>query len=136
MIADGEIEALSDVIVNQHFLGKFHLEAEEILSDYEAVLSDAELSSTRSDILRGLCFKMRTWLLCKEHQVEQRGIHEPLNFWEMFKRDWFPNWFLRRFPVRMVLKETIIIKIAKICPHIALKLPKDKYVHFDYMIKL
>ncbi len=124
-----------NVSVDSVTLTKFELSVEEFLSDYMAVKANAEISSIRSDIMSGLCFKLRTWLLCKEHDIETRNIYEPDNFWQMFKRDWFPNWFLRRLPVKMTICDTVVIKVGKVCPHIALKVPEDNYLHYEWMTK-
>ena len=34
------------------------------------------------------------------HQVESKSVRYPADWWEAFKNHWFPEWMLKRWPVR------------------------------------
>jgi hypothetical protein len=53
-----------------------------------------------------------------------KRITIPTSWWQMFKRDYAPAWFLARFPVKSMKENVIernVYRVTKVCPHLNVK---------------
>jgi len=64
---------------------------------------------------------------------EHQTILRPRDWWQMFKSECMPQWFVQKFPIRY---ETITLetKFIHICPHLEIPYPEDKYPHFEFLM--
>lgn len=71
--------------IEQHF-GKFFLESTKI---------------TVNNLADSLAIRMRSYILGQEdHQRYSVSVDIPATWWQHFKQDHAPGWFVRRFPVK------------------------------------
>jgi hypothetical protein len=58
---------------------------------------------------------------------EKRRCEWPATWWQHFKQRWFPRWALRRWPVKMEVREWEVFQ--RVCPH--LNVPEsDRHVRW------
>lgn len=61
---------------------------------------------------------------------EDKHEHVPTTWWQHFKQQCFPEYLLRRYPV----KTRKIVTILKICPHIDIDYDKGKMKHLRFFV--
>lgn len=89
------------------------------------VLVDARASTSLDEVFEQMCVEIRGFVLAEEVGEVKHGIAYPKDWWQAFKARWFPQWALRRWPVKERRVEWVVdIKCAY--PHFRPALPKEK----------
>ena len=101
------------------------IELERIQVAVSRSLSSASLdsiaSSVRADFLDGyfsrdVTLTFRAFLYGNGRETWK--CEWPADWWQHFKKRWFPRWALRRWPVRMEKREGVVFQ--RVCPHMAI----------------
>jgi len=96
------------------------------------------LEEIYNPVINEMILELHTWLLSKKHIEKQvtEHLYIPSSVWQHFKRDYMPEWFLKRFPVdyhtENIINETRTINI---CPHDTEAWSDDKALHIVWMEK-
>ena len=84
-------------------LTKLPIAVEETLDDYVLVKHGLQIEQFQSEMLRGMVYRIKTYILAEEIDNRKKDVRfkysVPSNWWQHFKRDIFPQWLLRRYPV-------------------------------------
>lgn len=83
----------------------------------------------------GLVMMLHAWLL-DGHKRDIREDREVIEFpatpWQFLKQEYAPQWFIRRYPVKMQKREFVVhIHHHYVCPHVDMAM--EKGVHFQWM---
>lgn len=82
------------------------LQIERILNSrsYDSrTLSDIKSSVFWEHEINKLIIGLERYVACEN--LGTKTFQWPLNWWEHFKQDWFPEWLLVRFPIKYEIKE-------------------------------
>ena len=105
-----------------------HMMSPALMDDMRLV-SESDIST--DSIIRHLSF----FLYSNRVNVEERDdvVHTyPATMWEELKRDFWPQWLKRRFPVRYSRDITHHTTVHNhVCPHLNYK---DNRKHLDFMV--
>lgn len=105
------------------------------LRECNTVTQNMKLNIWEDKMTRDLIFGLRSFVL-DGHKVkhETKAIYTPSTPWEFFKQKYMPDWFLRRWPVRFVASQTVVVEHHNhyMCPH--LSVPSDKPHHIYWMM--
>lgn len=75
-----------------------------------------------------------TWFMAGKVQPEILEYYEhPETWWDGFKKEHFPKWLLKKYPVKM---KRVAIKIneTRVCPHLPVNTPfKTDKLHFEFL---
>jgi len=97
-------------------------------------------------VLEEMIYKLSVYLAAKQHKkTDTKTIEEvidiikiPSSWWQHFKREYAPEWFTNRWPVkvyehplRVLRKTTTITEITNICPH---TLVDKERTHFEFLL--
>lgn len=95
---------------------------------------DTEFQSSLDWATRTLMVHMRSYLL-RSPIVEKRTTYfeVPSTWWQHLKRDHFPAWLLRRFPVEMTKVPFEYETNLRVCPHSDTSFPADQ-AHIDFLV--
>ncbi len=76
----------------------------------------------------------KTVIAGESHEEEQiiSWLDVPIDWWQHFKRDWFPDWLSKLCPVRYFQHTTTQIKRYQICPHINIP---DQRQHIEFLFQ-
>ena len=77
-----------------------------------------------------LTIQLRTWLMANEHAQQETTYEHPAGWWQMFKRDCFPEWLLKWSPVKMATSVAIPNLTVHVCPHKALAPENGNHIEF------
>ena len=70
--------------------------------------------------------------ICGEHHKEK--ITVPEDWFQMFKKQYFPNWLLKKFPIKNRILG--VLDLYQLYPHIKASIPEERhYVHFPRYLK-
>ncbi len=98
-----------------------------------ALLKDLKVSSYIDQISNDLIIRLDGFFYQKEHstcKVETDGF--PADWWEAVKERFFPEWLLKRYPVKyLTIKTKITNFVINKCPHINTMTDKD---HIEFLI--
>ncbi len=71
-------------------------------------------------------YQIKMNILGEKHKER---IFHPKSWWEMFKKQCFPNWLLMKFPVKNV--ELGTLELYQLFPHIKASISEERhYIHF------
>ena len=84
-------------------LGTFHCISKHLL--------DAEVDISR-DFADAVEFSIRGYIW--QEKLNHTEIEYPADWWQAFKKRWFPKWLLNRYPVKNILH---VIDIAAMYPN-------------------
>ena len=120
--------------IEKILLQKIKFEFGRAISDSELNLAfDVDSYTTQMSklISKEIVYKIKTEIFGEKHKVK---IYAPKNWFQMFKKQYFPNWLLKKFPVQN--KELGILELYQLYPEIKASLPNEKhYLHlaqFEY----
>ncbi len=125
-----------DVKSQKIVMEKLHLAFYQMLPDCPAI--DANMKFRILELAAGgVVLAVQSWILDghkADVRVERRSVEYPDGWWEFFKQDYAPGWFLRRWPVKM---KKITYDWSEhhhfVCPHVAVKADSD---HFIWMASM
>lgn len=82
----------------------------------EFVLSRSEINVENN--MLGMVIAMRTYILGQHNYQEYTVKHQiPANWWECFKEEHMPKWFIKRYPVKKkYIKQTVTFDHKKLFP--------------------
>lgn len=93
-----------------------------------SMIRDRTVLNMRVDsLLRSMVYELRSFVVGNTKEETSTTI-TPRTWWEMLKRDHFPQWLLERFPVRYDVHEHVKA-IYHICPHLEAG-PRQDHVQF------
>lgn len=84
-------------------------------------LRGMEVGAFMDHLTGDVAFQFRAFVY-GELQKPIELAEQPTSWWQMFKRDVMPRWFIRKFPVRSSKK---IIDVKTIYPDLKVSLPPD-----------
>jgi hypothetical protein len=94
-------------------------------------ISNVDLVSYTDYMADQLVHYLSVWLLQGTHpQYGTTTYQIPLSWWQHFKRDNFPAWLLKRYPVKFLTKEHRYEKYINVCPHSDVKWPDAPHIRF------
>ncbi len=99
-----------------------------------ALLRDMQFESVEDIVSDAIIQRLRFYLLANKVHDEDNETAKtyPATMWEELKRDFWPNWLKRRFPVRYSRDVTHHNhKHYHVCPHLDYK---DNRKHLDFMM--
>ena len=120
------------------------IQAEKILSERHLYFmrNNTEVTAFVDDFSKDLVFTLCARLLAKTYVDKEKGevtivCHEDADWWQSFRKRWFPGWWLKKHPIKTVeVKHSApfekTITIYNICPHIDMKVPDDRQ-HYAFM---
>ena len=78
-----------------------------------------------------MVYQLQVWLLKDSHKhMEQVTIKmEPINWWQMMKEG-FPEWFKRRWPVKLRERVYLVETQIRVCPHADIAWDDSKHINF------
>jgi hypothetical protein len=84
------------------------------------------------DASKRMVFHLHSYVLGKNHGRVDLERQWPKDWWEAVKERFAPRWFLKRWPVRY---ESVSVHevVWKVCPHVNLKTPDQRQVHFQWL---
>lgn len=101
-------------------LEKIRIHIEHKINKYELYgLRDMDVGRYMDEFTNSIVFQFRAFIL-GESQKPIILKPQPTSWWQMFKRDIMPKWFVRKFPVK---SEEIIIDVKVIYPDLQISIP-------------
>ena len=91
----------------------------------EAELHNFDVSVIVDRLAEQIEFRVQHELYAEKHP--QRRIIYPRDWWQAFKKRWFPGWLLKRFPV---VYTEYVISVATLYPDIK---PLDGYRAYNHL---
>jgi hypothetical protein len=97
-----------------------------------------EPSVILNDAAQQIVMHLRTFLVqgnTEKHGGEQI-VEYPADWWQHFKQRWFPNWTVKRYPVKMtVVRVPQQITMHRVCPHIPISMDDSQrgYIHVRWL---
>lgn len=124
--------------------------------DFEVVKSSIHKAINRRSLLAGefelrmiekcvtdeIVLELTTYMLAKcqsdtttRHDPEVVVASHPLDWWQSFRSRWMPEWWLRRWPVKLAeikvsKATTTITNVYNMCPHLPIPLENRRHVMF------
>jgi hypothetical protein len=121
------------LISTQEKLSKGVLDEE--LGKVPQLRSSMRISVDWDYILRGMIPRLTGWILRDEHKhnvTKTMSITVPTTWWEMLKRDHFPEWWKRRWPVveHALTKDYVFEEEVRVCPHANVAWREPDHIEF------
>lgn len=111
---------LNDDFGNFH---RFHAEKiqtvlRRILSERELLAGKMQIEARIDHVIRGMVIELTSYMI-GEHR-DTVSIHKrwPRNWWQAFREEWFPSWWLRRWPVQYERIDVEQKVYGPVCPHL------------------
>lgn len=80
-------------------LEKFRVSLATGISEH---MMDAKVEQLLSSFRRDIVMQVSGFIWAEKRSLEvDTSYTEPLNWWQMLKRDWLPEWFVVRYPVKL-----------------------------------
>lgn len=119
------------------------LDIHRLRYQYAAILSPVQLRQyarwkidIEKDIAGQLTAAIHKDLLAEEKsEIKTLIVHQPANFWEQFKKEWMPQWFIHRFPIKFVEEKHRYTAVTRrVCPHADVVLGDDPGPHIRFLL--
>lgn len=116
-----------DLVIHSIELEKWEIGLQEYIS--EDAFLDPSITLERE--ARVLKMKLRDFVWSEPQRKHEIFAAYPDTWWQHFKRDYFPEWALRRWPVRY-RRETATFDIRVIYPDLKISVPDEQWrVHYS-----
>lgn len=82
---------------------------------------ETDIKLVMDHCMRQLIVEVQAFIAAKEHKslVKSSSIQLPADWWQYFRERWFPRWWLRKHPVKMMTIEQVHTdQIINVCPHL------------------
>lgn len=110
-----------------------HVYAARALTDYPALEHNLEVLPPRLlHNCEDMVMQLRSWMLAGRVPTNEytETVRWPDGVWQMFKHLHMPEWFKRRWPVRMAERHlAVTTNHYFVCPHLVTD-PRERHVHF------
>ena len=106
--------------MNRCELEKIFIYFEKHISLTDLYLKDPELYTSCRDYFNDIILGVKGYVL-GNHQKNIK-FKMPATPWQLFKRKYFPQWFINKFPIKYV---EFIIDAKLIYPYLKVNIPKD-----------
>ena len=113
---------------NEVKLEKLKVVARKVLSGQ--LLNDINIKQFEDSFIDGLVYELSSYVMAEETNCISRSFTYPKNWWQMFKKQYLPQWLLNKFPIQLK-KKTLTVRCLATYP----KLPqvfKDQRAVFRY----
>lgn len=116
------------------------VELERLRFSVSKMLSGHTLAMTKLDVIRdeimnGLVYELHTEVMAEkvENRVQKVTFEFPKSWWQYFKKEYFPKWLLKKFPVKSELSsKSVIFNRYATYPQLPLIFPPDKIGRIVY----
>jgi hypothetical protein len=113
---------------------RVHVYARQYLSQFPGLAESAKFDVHASVIANQLVATITAWCMSGiiPSNEETETVSWPDGVWQTFKMNCLPQWFKRRFPVRMASRKiTTVTNHYFVCPHLV---SEDKSRHLQFMV--
>jgi hypothetical protein len=131
---------MEEVFMDAYQVDQLILEKVKVdLIDYisTAQLKNFDIETLKNSMTNAIVLKLRGFLMGEKLREERKDwkVSYPSSWWQMFKRQYFPKWLLKRFPVRhTTLKRKVVFKVYELYPKLPIAIPKYADRHFPIQI--
>jgi hypothetical protein len=96
-----------------------------------SLASNASLTVRENYVLDELVYTLKVYLLKRSTEPLEVAVEmEPINWYEHLKRDHFPEWFKRRWPVKCKKQYYKIEREIRVCPHSTETWPDPSHIRY------
>lgn len=109
-----------------------HLYVQQMLSEYPGLADNSQLKALRTHTVEAMVMQLISW--CASGRIPDSTRTETFSYpdgvWQMFKDRHMPEWYKKRFPVR-IKKETFKVETNHyfVCPHLK-STHKNEHIRF------
>lgn len=114
---------LTETDVEKLLLKKIGFYIEEVMPKH--FFQDVDVESYMDHVSQKMVYRLKAYLYGKEDVVTSNGVDRyvsiPTSWWQMLKKEHFPEWLLKICPVNeisLAVSRKVTMSITKVCPHI------------------
>ncbi len=105
--------------LHEYVAERIRLGSIEYFSDAALGTMDAELESFLDQAIEGVGLRLRAYVYAMPKETIEIHLKYPDDWWQAFRERWFPDWWLRRWPVVYDLIDISEKRFGPVCPHLA-----------------
>lgn len=130
----------ADIVSGDYKVNQLILERVKVnLIDYisEAQLRNFFIEGSKDALTNSIALKLHGFLMGEKLREEKRNwkVSYPSSWWQMFKKQYFPKWLLKSFPIKYItLKRKVIFKVYELYPKLPIAMPQYTDKHFPIQI--
>jgi hypothetical protein len=111
--------------IRQYYADKIRLTVSNLEHDTERLLNRGSIERWRDERLRGFVTQLETYIVGMPS--ERVVVHRqwPTDWWQAFRERWFPQWWLKRHPVKYERIDVDKQLYAAVCPHVEVQDHKE-----------
>jgi hypothetical protein len=116
---------------NELSLEKIPIALDEYVSREQML--NFEIEKVADDVYDYIIYKFKGFLMGEKLREEKKNwkVSYPATWWQMFREQYFPKWWVAKFPIRYIIKKrNVTFKVYELYPKLPIVIPKYTDKHF------